>query len=449
MCQNISLKTDLYELTMAAGYFQNNFEGKATFELYCHTLPRNRSFLVVCGLEQVLNYILSLKFTNDDVRFLKSLPAFQNVTPKFFRYLKNFKFSGNVWAMPEGEICFANEPMVQVEAPMIEAQILETYLLSLVNVETSVATKAARVVQAACCDGKDRAVVDFGSRRAHGPQAGVLAARASYVAGCAGTSNVYAGRQFGIPVFGTMAHSWVQAFEDEKESFARYCSTFPGHAILLIDTYRTLSGLKKAISLRKDIKGVRLDSGDLNVLSRKVRRILDQNNLHQVEIIASGNLNEYKIQDLVKAKAPIDIFGVGTEMVVSKDAPALDLTYKLVQVRNKRKDVRYTAKLSPGKHTVPGRKQVFREFDAKGVMVKDQIGLASESPSKKEKALLKMFLRNGKRCRKNEPISQARVRLQKRLTYLPQGFKSILQQRNYKVWYKPSILKLERNLRRK
>src|SRR3990167_3148656 len=217
-----SLKVDLYELTMAAGYFQNKVDLRATFELSCHTMPKNRSFLVACGLEQVVEYILNLRFSDEDVAFLKDLPVFRHAKGNFFDYLKNFKFSGDVWAMPEGEIFFAREPVIQVEAPIIEAQILETCVLSLMNIESVVATKAARVVAAASADGVARGVIDFGSRRAHGPEAGVLAARAAYVAGCAGTSNVYAGRSFGIPAYGTISHSFVEAFDKEQEAFKRY-----------------------------------------------------------------------------------------------------------------------------------------------------------------------------------------------------------------------------------
>ena len=289
-----SLKIDLYELTMAAGYFQNKVDVRATFELSCHTMPENRSFLVACGLEQVVEYILNLRFTDDDIAFLKDLPVFRNVKKEFFDYLKNFKFSGDVWAMPEGEIFFAREPVIQVEAPITEAQVLETYLLSVMNIESLVATKAARVVAAARCDGVARGVIDFGSRRAHGPEAGVLAARAAYAAGCIGTSNVYAGKRFGIPVYGTIAHSWVEAFDSQEESFEKYHAVFPENTMLLVDTYDTIGCVQKIVKmpLREQLKGVRLDSGDLKTLSKKVRAILDKASLAHVKILASGNLNE-------------------------------------------------------------------------------------------------------------------------------------------------------------
>jgi len=243
------LKVDLYELTMAAGYFQNEVDLTATFELSCHTMPLNRSFLIACGLQQVVDYISNLHFTDDEISFLKDLPAFKDVVPEFFKYLRDFKFTGDVWAMPEGEIFFAGEPVIQVEAPIIEAQILETYLLSITNIESLVATKAARVVYAASLDGTKRGVVDFGSRRAHGPEAGVLAARASYAGGCLGTSNVFAGKHFNIPVYGTIAHSWVESFDSEEESFEKYHQVFSENTVLLIDTYDTIKCIEKIVKL--------------------------------------------------------------------------------------------------------------------------------------------------------------------------------------------------------
>ncbi len=441
-----ALKTDLYELTMAAGYFQNRFNPRATFELYCHTLPKSRAYLVACGLAQVIEYILHLQFSTEEVRFLKSLPVFKGVETKFFDYLRHFKFSGDVWAMEEGEICFANEPILQIEAPIIEAQILETYLLSVMNIETLVATKAARVVGAAGSDGVRRSVVDFGSRRAHGPQAGVLAARAAYVGGCAGTSNVFAGKEFGIPIFGTMAHSWVQALTPEENAFAKYYAVFPRSTTLLIDTYDTLSGAKKAAALGRDIKGVRLDSGDILQLSRRVRKILDKEGLKRVKIVASGNLNEYKIRDLIDGGAPIDVFGVGTDMVVARDAPALDLTYKLVQIQDKHGKIKYTAKRSQGKHSVPGRKQVFRRFNAKGRMAQDIISLTQEQPPKGSQSLLKPVITDGKLRMSLPLLDQTRQKVQRTLGVLPPGCLRILASArwNYRVEYSPAIRRLQR-----
>ncbi len=422
-CQGNALKTDLYELTMAAGYFQNNMADiKAVFELSCHTMPPNRSYLVSCGLEQIVEYILNLKFSEEDINFIKSIPAFKAVDPSFFEYLKSFKFTGDLWAMPEGEIFFAGEPVIQVVAPLIEAQILETYLLSVLNVETLVATKAARVVQAACLDGKERSVIDFGSRRAHGPQAGILAARAAYIGGCLGTSNVYAGKHFGIPLYGTVAHSWIEAFDSEHAAFKAYFDVFPQNSILLIDTYDTLKAAQEIsrLKFKKDIKGVRIDSGNLKILSKKVRQLLNKEGLHQVKIIASGNLNEYKIAELVKAKAPIDIFGVGTDMVTSRDYPALDLTYKLVEIEDGKGNIRFKAKRSQGKKTIPARKQIFRKFTKKCKIERDSLGLFSEALDDTI-PLLKPVLEAGKLAQGLPALEEIRKSFKEKVLTLPEA----------------------------
>lgn len=415
------LKTDLYELTMAAGYFQNNVQGRAVFELSCHTMPENRCFLVACGLEQAVDYILNLRFSDEQIRFLKSLPVFQGVPQAFFEYLRDFRFTGDVRALPEGEVFFAGEPIVQVDAPILEAQILETYLLSIVNIESLAASKAARVVWAAGHDGKTRGVVDFGSRRAHGPEAAILAARASYIAGCLGTSNVYAGQQFDIPLYGTMAHSWIEAFDEEQEAFRRYREVFPQNTILLIDTYDSIRAVEKIIQAGEKIQGVRLDSGDLAILSKNVRALLDQAGLKDVKIIASGNLNEYKILDLVKAQAPIDAFGVGTDMVTSRDSPALDLTYKLVQITEKSGEVKFKAKHSQGKKTVPGRKQIFRRYTADGRLEADTVGFFSESVPPAARPLLEPVIVNGKLERSLPKLEKVRAFALERRAALPPG----------------------------
>lgn len=416
-----ALKTDLYELTMAAGYFQNGMDKiKAVFELSCHAMPPNRSYLVSCGLEQIVEYILNLRFSEEDINFIKTIPVFRSVNPSFFEYLKNFKFTGDLWAVPEGEIFFAGEPVIQVAAPLIEAQIIETYLLSVLNIESLVAAKASRVVQAACSDGKERSVIDFGSRRAHGPEAGILAARAAYIGGCQGTSNVYAGRRFGIPLYGTVAHSWIEAFDNEKEAFEGYFNVFPPNSIFLIDTYDTLKAAQEIgrLKFKKDIKGVRIDSGNLKILSKKVRQILDKEGLQHVKIITSGNLNEYKIAQLVKAKASIDIFGVGTDMVTSRDYPALDLTYKLVEIEDAQGNIQLKAKRSQGKKTIPGRKQIFRKFTTKGKIERDFVGLFSESPFGTT-PLLKPILERGKLIKELPSLEEIRKSLKEKSLTLP------------------------------
>ncbi|MFA5261217.1 MAG: nicotinate phosphoribosyltransferase [Candidatus Omnitrophota bacterium] len=444
MRAGFALMTDFYEFTMAAGYFENHFNPKATFELYCHTLPPERSYLLACGLPEIVRYIHHLRFTSAEVRYLRALPAFKNVSPGFFEYLRAFKFSGNVWAMPEGEVCFANEPVLQIEAPIIEAQLLETYLLSMINIQTLVASKAARIVRAAQCDGKVRAVIDFGSRRAHGPAAGVLAARGAYIGGCFGTSNVQAGRLYKIPVLGTMAHSWVQAFNNEEAAFKSYQNVFPQNTILLVDTYDTIQAVHRAVALKRAFSGVRLDSGDLLALSLRVRRILDRAGRTGVKIIASGNLDEYKIQTLVENKAPIDIFGVGTEMVVSGDAPSLDLTYKLVQLETRQGSVSYTAKLSCGKHTIPGRKQVYRTFDAGHQFKKDIITLAGESAPGGAQPLLMPLIRRGRTLQALPSLAEARARVQDNLRRIPSRFLRLKQPPVYPVEYSPEIRAVSR-----
>src|SRR3989339_1212874 len=325
--ESLGIVTDLSQLTMAAGYFDQKMQDVATFELFVRHLPKNRSYLITAGLEEVLHYLTHIKFSTEAVKFIRELPAFNNVSNGFFEYLKNFTFSGTVYAIPEGNIAFADEPLIRVSAPIIETQIIETYLLSTINFQTSIATKASRVVYAA----KSREVIDFGTRRAHGPQAGVLAARASFIGGCNGTSNVFAAYKLDIPAVGTIAHSWVMAFEDEQDSFRKFHEIFPDNTILLIDTYDTLSGARHAALIGKKLKSVRIDSGDLLKLSREVRKILDAEGLPHVKIVASGDLNEERIDDLLQNGAPIDSFGVGTEMVTSKDTPALGGIYKLVE----------------------------------------------------------------------------------------------------------------------
>ena len=325
----------------------------ATFELFVRTLPKNRSYLIVAGLEQVLHYLTHVRFSSESIHYLRSLPVFHPVSNNFFEYLKNFSFSGTLYAMPEGTVAFAGEPLLRVTAPIVEAQIVETYLLSTINFQTSIATKASRIVYAA----RGRDVIDFGTRRAHGPQAGVLAARACFLGGCNGTSNVFAAFKLGIPAVGTIAHSWVMAFENELNSFCKFHETFPDNTLLLIDTYNTLIGAKHAAMIGKKLKGVRIDSGDLINLSKEVRKILDGEGLHHVRIVGSGDLNEERIDELMRNAAPIDSFGVGTEMVTSKDAPALGGVYKLVEQEHEGKSIP-RMNFSEDKITYPSNKHL-------------------------------------------------------------------------------------------
>jgi nicotinate phosphoribosyltransferase len=290
-----ALLTDLYELTMAAAYFDNNFRAKASFELFVRSLPPERSYLVAAGLEQALDYLENVRFQESDIEYLRTQPVFRNVSREFFDYLRNFQFLGEIWAVREGTPIFADEPLLRVTAPIIEAQVVETYLLSIITFQTMIASKAARVVGAA--QGRD--VIEFGTRRAHGPEAGTLAARAAYIAGCKGTSNVDAGRRFGIPVFGTLAHSFIMAYEDEEEAFRKFEDVFPDNATLLIDTYDTLAAIDKIVNAGLRPKMVRLDSGNLIELSREVRRRLDERGLKETRIFATSDLDEHVITEML------------------------------------------------------------------------------------------------------------------------------------------------------
>jgi nicotinate phosphoribosyltransferase len=355
------LLTDLYELTMAAGYFAAGKQGETgTFELTVRRLPHNRDFVLMAGLERALNYLLNLSFEADEIAYLRGLPQFRNAPAAFWDYLAEFRFTGDVFAVPEGSVIYAGQPVMNVRGPVIEGQIAETYLLAAITFETLIASKAARVVHAAA--GRD--VVEFGTRRAHTPEAGVIGARAAYIGGCAGTSNTLAGFRYGIPVMGTAAHSWVMAFATETESFAELQKLLGDKTVQLLDTYDTLSAARLVAEMQGPLWGVRIDSGDFVELSRAIRGILDGAGMTGAKIMASGDLDEAKIADLLAAGAPIDAFGVGTELAVSADAPHMGAVYKLVEIENG-EGIRYTAKRSPDKATLPGAKQLFRfpEYD--------------------------------------------------------------------------------------
>jgi nicotinate phosphoribosyltransferase len=351
------LSTDLYELIMAAGYFEaGKADEKATFELTIRRLPAHRNYVIAAGIPQVVEYLLNLSFTAGEVDYLRGLGQFRKSTPAFFDYLRALRFTGDLFAVPEGTPLFAGEPMLSVRAPIVEAQIPETHLLSAATFPTLVASKAARCVEAA----GGRPVVEFGSRRAHSPEAAVLGARAAYLGGCAGTSNTLAGFRYGIPVYGTTAHSWVMAFSSETEAFRQLQRVLGESTIQLIDTYDAVEGARRAAQLGRPLLGVRIDSGDYLPLARQVRATLDEAGLADAKIMASGDLDEYRIRDLVSAGAPIDSFGVGTQIATSYDAPAMGAIYKMVEL-----DIqgiqRFTAKYSEDKSSIPGAKQIFRE----------------------------------------------------------------------------------------
>lgn len=412
-----ALLTDLYQLTMAAGYWSaGKTEEIATFELFVRRLPANRNYLIAAGLEQAVEYLLDLRFEEEEIGYLQGLPQFERAGAGFFEALRRFRFTGDVFAAPEGTPVFAGEPLLAVRAPLMEAQIPETYLLSMVGFQTMIATKAARMVDAS----GGRAVVEFGTRRAHSPQAGLYAARAAYIGGCAGTSNVLAGLKFGIPVFGTAAHSWVQSFPTEREAFERLQALLGPGTTYLIDTYDTLEGARNAVALGKPFWGVRLDSGDLVELSRAVRRILDESGCREAKIMATGDLNEYKILELMAANAPIDAFGVGTELATSLDAPSHGAVYKLVEHLSPL-GRRYTAKFSHEKATLPGAKQVFR-FPGR-----DVIGRAHECPPGDAEALLRPVIVQGRLVEPLPPAGEARERGRRSIDALPRKLRTLFE----------------------
>lgn len=438
--------TDLYQLTMAAGYFENRMDYTATFELWVRNLPSRRSYLVACGLEDAVHYLSDLSFPDDVVQYLRGQEVFGQVSDAFFDCLRRLKFTGEMWAVPEGTVVFAGEPLIRVTAPILQAQLVETFLLSLINYATTVATKASRVVQAASHGGVERPVVDFGLRRAHGPAAGIAAARASFIGGCAGTSNVYAGWRCGIPIYGTAAHSWTMAFEDELESFEKYYKIFPDSTVLLIDTYDVRQGAVNAARVGGKLRGVRLDSGDLAAQSRMVRRILDDAGLKDARIVASGDLNEYKIRDLLQAGALLDTFGVGTEMVVSRDEPALQCVYKLVEEQKDGVTV-YKAKFSEDKATYPGAKQVRRICGETGAFRRDIVCLHDEKAE--GEPLLVKIMENGKRVIDLPPLPDIRRRAKEQLARLSERYRRFENADRYPVSYSAGLEDLREEVKKK
>ncbi|HKW87810.1 MAG TPA: nicotinate phosphoribosyltransferase [Candidatus Acidoferrales bacterium] len=427
--EHSGLLTDLYELTMAAGYLQTGFDARASFELFVRRLPPRRDFLVAAGLDQALGFAESVKFSSEDVEYLRRHPTFRHVSGEFFDYLTRFRFSGDIWAIPEGSIVFAGEPLLRVTAPVIEAQILETHLLSAINFQTMIASRAARVFLAA----KGRPVVEFGARRAHGTEAGIFAARASWIAGCEGTSNVFAGHRFDIPTYGTQAHSWIMAFENESEAFGRFLDVFPEHATLLVDTYNVRGAIKKIIARGRKPAGVRLDSGNLVADSRWAREQLKRAGWNDVQIFASGDLDEHKITKLLRQGAQIDAFGVGSALVAPIDAPNLGMIYKLVEIERGGR-VRQAAKLSEAKATYPGRKQVFRFSDSRGKWKNDLIALADESYPDASPQLVPL-MRGGRRLAPTEPLAAARLRFLESVKRLPLRLLSLSHASPFLVLY--------------
>jgi nicotinate phosphoribosyltransferase len=414
--ENLTLLTDLYQLTMAQAYFRQQRLGEATFSLFIRTYPPNRGYFVAAGLQDVLDYLQRLHFDESQLEFLGSQKLFSN---DFLHYLASLRFTGDVTAIPEGRVFFIDEPVIEVTGPIIETQIIETFIINQIHLQTLIATKAARCVHAAGA----RAVVDFALRRTHGTDAAMKVARASYLAGFAGTSNVMAGQRYTIPLVGTMAHSFVSSFEHEIDAFRAYVKSFPHSAILLIDTYDTLAGAKNAVQVATEMAargekllGVRIDSGDLERSAVEVRRILDTAGLKDIKIIASGGLDEFDLTRL--AAAPYDSYGVGTKMGVSADAPFTDIAYKLVEFQN-----RPVMKLSSGKASWPGRKQVFRQTATRGQPERDIIGTRDENLPGEH--LLREVMRAGRIASAHPKLSEIREKLAADLASLPGSVKAI------------------------
>ncbi|MGD0979022.1 MAG: nicotinate phosphoribosyltransferase [Candidatus Bathyarchaeia archaeon] len=426
---NMSLLTDFYELTMCASYFENGRNDTATFDLFIRKLPPNRSYFIFAGLEQVLLFLENVKFSEEHISYLRE----KRLSEGFLEYLKGFKFTGEVWSVPEGTIVFPEEPLIRVTAPIIEAQLVETFILNTVNLQTMIATKASRVVHAA----KGRSVIEFGLRRTQGTDAGMKAARCSYLAGAEGTSNVLAGMKYDIPLFGTMAHSYVMFFDKEVDSFRAFAKTFPQTSTFLIDTYDDLKGAENAAIVAKELEkkgyrlnAVRLDSGDLLSISQKVRRVLDDRGLDYVKIFASGDLDEYVVEELVKEGAKIDAFGVGTRMSTSLDRPYVDVVYKLSGKAEEGNFVP-TMKLSKGKLTLPGKKQIFRQRDENRKCVKDIIGLEGEEI--KGERLLKKVMKDGRITCEMPTLEEVRKATLENLSGLADKYKRLRNPSPYPV----------------
>jgi nicotinate phosphoribosyltransferase len=420
------LLTDFYQLAMLQAYGSAGLNDVAVFELSVRRLPEHRAFLVSAGLEQAIDYLEQVRFSDEDVAWLAASGRFD---PHFVEGLREWRFTGDVDAVPEGTIVFAGEPLLRVVAPLPEAQLVESRLINILHLQTLVASKAARCVLAA----GSRTLVDFSMRRAHGAEAALYGARASYLAGFAGTATVQAGQRFGIPLHGTMAHSFVQAHATEREAFVAFARAFPGHATLLIDTYDTLDGARLVAALAPElraqgieIRGVRIDSGDLGALAREVRSILDAAGERAIGIFASGNLDEHAIAALEASRAPIAGYGVGTLLGVSAGAPMLDMVYKLVEygggMRRKR---------SQGKESLPGRKQVYRRYDSSGHMLSDEVALAGELAQ--GEPLLRPVMRGGRRTVAAPTLAEVQEHHAQQRQMLPPGLRLLEGAMQYPV----------------
>lgn len=439
--KDVALFTDLYELTMAASYLREGMNQEATFSLFVRRLPRGRSFLITAGLEDVLALLEHFQFSEAGLRYLRSLGSFDRAVLDF---LADLRFTGSVRAVAEGTAVFGDEPILEVTAPLIEAQIVETVVMNLCHLQTLLASKAARCVIAA----RGRAVVDFGLRRTHGLDAGMKAARCAYIAGAAMSSNVLAGLTYGIPPTGTMAHSYVEAFPHEIDAFRAFARAFPGSTTLLIDTYDTVTAARKAVLVAKEMEargerlaGVRLDSGDLVALSREVRAILDEAGLGDVRIFASGGLDEDEVARCLAAGARIDAFGIGTRMNVSADAPYFDMAYKIVRYAG-----RDVLKLSEGKKTWTGEKQVYRVHGGDGRFAGDQISTRDEPGPAGAEPLLHTVMLGGRAVAPPPTLAEIRDRCAAQVAALPDEVRRLKDARPYPVSYSERLLALQADL---
>jgi nicotinate phosphoribosyltransferase len=428
---------------MAAGYFEaGKMEDRATFELFLRRLPHNRNFVLAAGLQQAVEYLENFHFTREEVEYLRGLPQFRHIDPGFFEMLAGLSFTGDFFAVPEGTPLFAGEPFLTVRAPIVEAQIVETYLLSTIGFQSMIATKAARVVKAAL----GRQVVEFGTRRAHSPEAGVLAGRAAYIGGCAGTSNAEAGLRYGVPVFGTAAHSWVMSFATESAAFEQLQKLLGENTAYLVDSFDTLEGARRAAALGKPLWGVRLDSGNLVELVPAVRKILDNASLPDAKIMVTGDLNEYKIHELLAARLPIDVFGVGTELSTSADKPFLSVVYKMVELDGQ-DGKRFTIKLSEDKANLPGAKQIFR-FGDHDVLARSSECIGCDGKGKMPEVLLRPVMIGGRVVDPPPGAEEARNHAADCLGLLPAPCHSLFQAHAWDIHLSERLKELNTQVRK-
>jgi nicotinate phosphoribosyltransferase len=429
------LLTDLYQLNMIQAYLDHDQTGLAVFEFFVRSLPERRRFLMAAGLEQALEFLETLKFSPSEIDWLASTGRFSK---RVLDYLASLRFTGDVHAILEGTICFANEPILRITAPLPQAQLVESRIMNIMHYQTLVAAKAARVRLAA----GDKLVVDFGLRRAHGAEAGLMAARASYIAGFAGTATVLAEELFGIPTFGTMAHSYIETHDDEATAFENFARARPNNLTLLLDTYDTEAAARKVVALAPKLKSagitiraVRLDSGDLTTLAKSVRRILDDGGCSAVTIFASGGLDEDEIEAMLHSRAPIDGFGVGTSLTTSSDVPSLDCAYKLQEYAGLPR-----RKYSSHKETWPGRKQVWRRHGPDGRIAGDIVGV--EDDAHPGEPLLGLVMRDGRRVGPAPTLAAIRDHAARELAHMPDGLRSLRPDGAYPVQISDSLKRL-------